>query len=56
MSNPPRMRTGDLRERRFSGMRFALSFVAPSKKVARERAEWYRGRGVLVRIVKLSDG
>ena len=54
--NPLGIIKGDLSERLFGGMRFSQSIIAPNKKVAKARAEGLRGKGVLVRVVKLSSG
>ncbi len=54
--NPLGLRKGDLSERQFNGMRFSQSIIAPNKKAANTRAEQLRGKGVLVRVVKLTSG
>ncbi len=54
--NPFGLRKGDLRKRLFGGRSYSLSIIAPTKKIANVRADQLRGKGVLVRIVKLYDG
>ena len=44
---------GDLRTRRIGGMTFNLSVVAKTKKIANTQADYWRGKGALVRVVKL---
>ena len=39
-----------------SGLRFTVSAVASNKKDAEDRAEYWRGKGVRVRVVKESGG
>jgi len=54
--NPLGLRRGDLRKRLFDGVPYNLSTIAPTKKIARDQAHYYRGKGVLVRVVKLVKG
>lgn len=54
--NPLGLRRGDLSTRLFGGQRFHLSIVAPAKHIARSQADFYRGRGVKVRVVKVAEG
>jgi len=56
MQNPLGLVKGDLRKRKFDWQSFSLSAIAPTKKMANERADWWWGKGVRVRVVKIAEG